>query len=70
MPVTMVSTGDTVTIARITGTDAIRQHLSELGFLAGEEITVVSNVSGNLILQVKGARIALDRKMASRILIR
>ena len=69
MPITMVQSGGTVTIARITGSDAIRQHLSELGFVVGDQVTVVSNNSGNLIVQVKDARIALDAKMANRIIV-
>ena len=69
MPITMVQSGDTVKIARITGSDAIRQHLSELGFVVGDEVTVVSNNAGNLIVQVKDARIALDAKMANRIVV-
>ncbi len=69
MPVTMADTGQTVIINRITGTDEVRQHLAELGFVVGEKITVVSNNGGNVILQVKDARIALDRKMATRVIV-
>ena len=69
MPLTMADGGETVTIRTITGTDAVRQHLSELGFMAGEQITVVSKNGGNLILQVKDCRIAIDESMAKRILV-
>ncbi|SDB21958.1 FeoA family protein [Eubacterium oxidoreducens] len=69
MPVTMIETGKSVMIVRITGSDDIRQHLSELGFVAGEMITVISNARGNLILQVKDARIAVDETMARRIMV-
>lgn len=69
MPVTMADTGQTVIINRIMGTDEVRQHLAELGFVVGEKITVVSNNGGNVILQVKDARIALDRKMATRVIV-
>ena len=44
----------------------MRQHLSELGFVGGASITVVSKIGGNMILQVKDSRIALDRGMANR----
>ena len=56
-------------IQRIAGTDDVRQHLAELGFVVGEKITVVSNNHGNVILQVKDARIALDAKMANRVIV-
>lgn len=69
MPLTMADGGETVTIRKITGTDAVRQHLSGLGFMAGEQITVVSKNGGNLILQVKDCRIAIDESMAKRILV-
>ena len=69
MPVTMAKAGETVIINRITGSDEVRQHLSELGFVVGEKITVVSNNGGNVILQVKDARIALDAKMANRVIV-
>ena len=68
MPLTMVNIGETVGIRRITGTDVVRQHLTELGFIVGDQVTVVSNVGGNLIVQVKDARIALDMQMANRIM--
>ena len=68
MPLTMAKQGETVTIRKITGKDEIRQHLAELGFVVDGEATVVSELGGNLILQVKDSRIALDRSMANRIM--
>lgn len=67
MPITMASAGDTVKITRITGKDETRRHLNELGLVEGDDITVVQNNKGNLILQVKDGRIALDEKLAMRI---
>ena len=69
MPLTMAKAGETVTIQKITGKDEVRLHLAELGFVVGETITVVNEISGNLILQVKEARIALDKTMAMRIMV-
>ena len=69
MPLTMAKTGESVTIRKITGKDEIRQHLAELGFVVNSEVTVVSEIAGNLILQVKDSRIALDKSMANRIMI-
>ncbi|HJG28282.1 MAG: FeoA family protein [Gemmiger sp.] len=69
MPLTMAKAGDVVTIRKITGKDEVRQHLAELGFVVGESIAVVSVLGGNLILQVKASRIALDRTLAMRILV-
>jgi ferrous iron transport protein A len=69
MPLSMAKPGETNYILKITGKDAVRQHLAELGFVVGERVTVVSAISGNMILQVKDCRIALGGEMANRILI-
>ena len=67
MPLTMARPGETVTIRKITG--RVRQHLAELGFVVNSDVTVVSQLAGNLILQVKDSRVALDKTMANRIMI-
>ena len=69
MPLSMAKVGETVTILKITGKDQIRQHLAELGFVVNSDVTVVSQLAGNLILQVKDSRVALDKTMANRIMI-
>ena len=69
MPLTMAKSGETVVILKITGKDEIRQHLAELGFVVDSSVTVVNEIAGNLILQVKDSRIALDKTMANRIMI-
>ena len=69
MPLTMARPGETVTIRKITGRDEVRQHLAELGFVVNSDVTVVSQLAGNLILQVKYSRVALDKTMANRIMI-
>lgn len=69
VPLFMAKAGETVTIRRITGKDEVRQHLAELGFVVDSEIKVVSEIAGNLIVQVKDSRIALDKTMANRIMV-
>ena len=69
MPLTLAKPGETVVIRKITGKDEVRQHLAELGFVVDGRIMVVSEMAGNLILQVKDSRIALDRSMANRIMV-
>ena len=69
MPLGMANVGDVNIIKKITGRDDVRQHLSELGFVVGTEVTVVSELGGNLILSVKESRVALDKTMAMRIMV-
>ena len=69
MPLALSQAGDTVVIRGIKGCEDVRQHLVELGFITGDQVTVVSELAGNLILQVKDSRIALNRETASHILV-
>ena len=69
MPLSMAKPGETFSIVKVTGKDEIRQHLAELGFVVNGAVTVVSELGGSLILQVKDSRVALDREMANRFLI-
>ncbi|MEG2013037.1 MAG: FeoA family protein [Anaerovoracaceae bacterium] len=69
MHLSMAQVGEKESIKKITGKDEVRQHLSELGFVVGGEVTVVSEIGGNMILSVKDSRIALDKTMANRIMI-
>lgn len=69
MPLTMAKPGETVTIRKITGRDEVRSHLAQLGFVVDGAVTVISEMAGSLIIQVKDSRVALDKTMANRILI-
>ena len=69
MTLTMAKPGETVTIRKITGKDEVRQHLAELGFVVDSAITIISQLGGNLILQVKDSRVALDKTLANRVMI-
>ena len=69
MPLSMTKPGESMVIRKITGKDEVRRHLAELGFVVDAQVTVVNAVGGNLILQVKGGRVALDQTMANRIMV-
>ena len=69
MPLGMARVGETNIIKKINGRDEVRQHLAEMGFVVGAEIKVVNELGGNLILNVKESRVALDKTMAMRIMI-
>lgn len=70
LPLSMAGEGTTQTIAKITGKDEVRRHLAELGLVVGEEVTVMNSLGGNLIIQVKESRIALDRALCTRIMVK
>lgn len=69
MPLTLARPGEQVTIRRVTGKDEVRAHLAELGFVAETVVTVVGALAGNVIVQVKDSRVALDAAVASRIFV-
>mgnify|MGYP000189124330 FL=1 len=69
MPLTMAPSGSSNTVKKINGKDEIRHFLKSLGFVEGGEVTVVSEMGGNLIVNVKDTRIALSKSMAGRIMV-
>ena len=69
MPLTMARPGECVMIKKITGKDDTVRFLKRLGFIEGHTVTVISSIAGNLILNVKDTRVALDRKLSNRIVV-
>lgn len=69
MPLTMVNTGEKNTIKKIGGKDEVRQFLENLGFVVGGVVTVVSDIGGNLIVNVKDSRVAIGKDMACKIMV-
>ena len=69
MPLSMATVGDPMRVVKISGKDDTRRFLENLGFVEGAEVSVISQISGNLIVNVKETRVAIDRKMANRIMV-
>ncbi|MBS7391226.1 MULTISPECIES: FeoA family protein [Hallerella] len=69
MPLTFCTIGEIFTVKRLGGDNVVKQHLNELGFSVGTPVTVVASLGGNVIVKVKESRIALDRKLACRIMV-
>lgn len=69
MPLTMAGIGEANTIQKIGGNEETRRFLANLGFVTGAEISVVSAIGGNVIVNVKDARVAVNSDMARHIMI-
>lgn len=69
MPASMLQVGRSMKIVRINGRDKTRNFLAGLGFIEGSELTVISEIDGNVIFKVKETRVALGKEMAARILV-
>ena len=69
MPLSMVSDGEEFLIKKINGKEEVRRFLENLGFVAGTQVSVISKISGNVIVQVKDSRVAISREMAQKIIV-
>ena len=69
MPLTMANLGEPHSVKAIHGKDETRRFLESLGFVAGAEVTVVTEMGGNVILNIKDTRVAINKAMASRIMV-
>lgn len=69
MPLTIAEIDKELIIKRIGGTAEVRSHLESLGFVVGGTIKVISTIGGNLIVNVKDTRVALDRELAQKIMV-
>ena len=69
MPLTMLNNGETNTIKSLGGKEETKRFLENLGFVVGGNVTVVSDIGGNLIVNVKDSRVAIGRDMANKIMV-
>ncbi len=66
-PLSFMHIGEPGTIVRISGRDEVKKYLAGLGFIPGTEITVINSINGNVIIDIRGSRVAIDSGMASKI---
>ena len=69
MPLTLATAGEENIIKKVGGNPETRKFLENLGFVAGGTVTVISEISGNVIVNVKEARVAISKEMAQKIMI-
>ena len=69
MPLSKVKEGEINTICKVGGKEETRKFLENLGFVSGGEVTVVSQINGNIIVNVKGSRVAIGRDMANKVMV-
>ena len=69
MPLVFAKEGESNSIKKVTGKEETRLFLEKLGFVTGAAVTVISSIGGNLIVNVKDSRVAIDKNMAKGIMI-
>ena len=69
LPLTLADIGEENIIKKVGGKPEIKKHLENLGFVAGSSVKIINTVSGNLIVMVKEARVAISKEMAQKIMV-
>ncbi len=69
MPLIFANEGEENIIKKISGNPEVKKHLSDLGFVAGGKVSVVTSMGGNIIVNVKESRVAISREMAQKIMV-
>lgn len=69
MPLSFLRKGQVGKVTNIVGNDKIKAHLKDLGFVLGADISVVNELAGNIIVNVKESRVAIDRNLANKIMV-
>ena len=69
IPLILADVGEKNTVKKIGGSPELKKHLENLGFVVGGNVTVITTMGGNVIVNVKEARVAISREMAQKIMI-
>ena len=69
MPLALASIGEENTVKRIGGNPVVKKHLENLGFVVGGNVTVITSLNGNVIVNVKESRVAISEEMARKIMV-
>lgn len=69
MPIFMAQIGEEYLVKKIGGLEETKHHLKNLGFVPGSEVSVVAFMNGNVIVQIKDARVAISKELAGKIII-
>jgi ferrous iron transport protein A len=69
MPLALANVGEKNTIRRIGGSAEVKKHLEDIGFSVGSTVTVITSLSGNVIVNVRESRVAISEEMARKIMI-
>ncbi len=69
MPLIMAKVGEENSIKKVGGKEETRQFLANLGFVPGTRVTIITEISGNVIVSIKESRVAISREMAAKIMV-
>ncbi len=69
MPLCFANPGEDLVVKKVGGSQDVKLHLEELGFVVGGKVSVVAEIAGNVIVNVKESRVAISREMAQKIMV-
>ncbi len=69
MPLAMANQGMDFTIKNVNGSESVKHHLETLGFVTGAIVSVITEINGNVIVNIKNSRIAISKSMATKIIV-
>ena len=69
MPIALANVGEPMIVKRIGGSPEVKTHLENLGFVVGGNVTVITSLGGNIIVNVKESRVAISEEMARKIMV-
>ena len=69
MPIALAPINQELKVVRVLADDKTKKHLESLGILVNSSLIVVSSVNGGVVDAVKAGRLALDRSIASKLLV-
>ena len=69
LPLTLAQVGEDNIIKKIGGHPEVKKHLENLGFVVGGNVKIVNSLGGNVIVNVKEARVAISEEMARKIMV-
>ena len=69
MPLALADMGQEYTIRKLSGSPEVKKHLEDLGFVVGGNVTVITALGGNVIVNVKESRVAISEEMARKIMV-
>ena len=69
MPIALAPINQELKVVRVLADDKTKKHLESLGILVNSSLTIISSVNGGVVIAVKEGRLALDRSIASKILV-
>ena len=69
MPIALAPKNVEVKVVKVLLDEKTKKHLESLGILVNSTLTVISSVNGGVVVAVKEGRLALDKSIASKILV-